>query len=139
MLFFFVLRIRRPPRSTRPDTLFPYTTLFRSPSQTAFASMLAPTVLIGGVHRFCARHKSPVGASLLAITASHSASPVQTDRFREQARSHRGSPIEQLAGVGRAGLGQLFRADRHDSGQGFANSRQMHRTVALSEIGRAHV
>src|SRR3546814_17393779 len=24
--------IRRPPRSTRPDTLFPYTTLFRSPS-----------------------------------------------------------------------------------------------------------
>src|SRR3546814_2177215 len=29
MLFFF-LRIRRPPRSTRTDTLFPYTTLFRS-------------------------------------------------------------------------------------------------------------
>src|SRR3546814_16053585 len=29
MLCFF-LRIRRPPRSTRTDTLFPYTTLFRS-------------------------------------------------------------------------------------------------------------
>src|SRR3546814_13427592 len=28
--FFFFLRIRRPPRSTRNDTLFPYTTLFRS-------------------------------------------------------------------------------------------------------------
>src|SRR3546814_4516220 len=27
---FFLLRIRRPPRSTRTDTLFPYTTLFRS-------------------------------------------------------------------------------------------------------------
>src|SRR3546814_3223320 len=27
---FFFLRIRRPPRSTRTDTLFPYTTLFRS-------------------------------------------------------------------------------------------------------------
>src|SRR3546814_1472594 len=26
----FFLRIRRPPRSTRTDTLFPYTTLFRS-------------------------------------------------------------------------------------------------------------
>src|SRR3546814_18120849 len=26
--------IRRPPISTRTDTLFPYTTLFRSPSQT---------------------------------------------------------------------------------------------------------
>src|SRR3546814_11061511 len=27
---FFFLSIRRPPRSTRTDTLFPYTTLFRS-------------------------------------------------------------------------------------------------------------
>src|SRR3546814_6132582 len=35
---FFFLMIRRPPRSTRTDTLFPYTTLFRSlvqmPAQT---------------------------------------------------------------------------------------------------------
>src|SRR3546814_12010605 len=29
-LFFVFLMIRRPPRSTRTDTLFPYTTLFRS-------------------------------------------------------------------------------------------------------------
>src|SRR6056297_1161910 len=29
-LFFFFLMIRRPPRSTRTDTLFPYTTLFQS-------------------------------------------------------------------------------------------------------------
>src|SRR3546814_5205713 len=28
--------IRRPPRSTRTDTLFPYTTLFRSQSQKCF-------------------------------------------------------------------------------------------------------
>src|SRR3546814_18381657 len=28
--YFFCLMIRRPPRSTRTDTLFPYTTLFRS-------------------------------------------------------------------------------------------------------------
>src|SRR3546814_16149519 len=27
----FLLMLRRPPRSTRTDTLFPYTTLFRSP------------------------------------------------------------------------------------------------------------
>src|SRR3546814_13109603 len=31
---FFFLMIRRPPRSTRTDTLFPYTTLFRSTSET---------------------------------------------------------------------------------------------------------
>src|SRR3546814_16941130 len=30
---FFFLMIRRPPRSTRTDTLFPYTTLFRSLGQ----------------------------------------------------------------------------------------------------------
>src|SRR3546814_4813835 len=30
VLYFFFLMIRRPPRSTRTDTLFPYTTLFRS-------------------------------------------------------------------------------------------------------------
>src|SRR3546814_6724098 len=29
----FLLRIRRQPRSTRTDTLFPYTTLFRSDAQ----------------------------------------------------------------------------------------------------------
>src|SRR3546814_2112470 len=32
MLFFFLM-LRRPPRSTRTDTLFPYTTLFRSQPQ----------------------------------------------------------------------------------------------------------
>src|SRR3546814_12547972 len=30
LFYFFFLMIRRPPRSTRTDTLFPYTTLFRS-------------------------------------------------------------------------------------------------------------
>src|SRR3546814_721548 len=40
---FFFLMIRRPPRSTRTDTLFPYTTLFRSEgeSEAAFADRLA--------------------------------------------------------------------------------------------------
>src|SRR3546814_2295433 len=33
IIYFFFLMIRRPPRSTRTDTLFPYTTLFRSQEQ----------------------------------------------------------------------------------------------------------
>src|SRR3546814_18536746 len=37
-LFIFFLMIRRPPRSTRTDTLFPYTTLFRSQA-CRFASL----------------------------------------------------------------------------------------------------
>src|SRR3546814_7458070 len=35
--------IRRPPRSTRTDTLFPYTTLFRSPSAPALQGGTAMT------------------------------------------------------------------------------------------------
>src|SRR3546814_4327360 len=32
--------IRRPPRSTRTDTLFPYTTLFRSPRESAMSGSI---------------------------------------------------------------------------------------------------
>src|SRR3546814_11099346 len=35
--------IRRPPRSTRTDTLFPHTTLFRSPNGRAFDEALDPS------------------------------------------------------------------------------------------------
>src|SRR3546814_13832949 len=42
--FIFFLMIRRPPRSTRTDTLFPYTTLFRSTGTATFAV----TVSAGG-------------------------------------------------------------------------------------------
>src|SRR3546814_11993281 len=43
--FFFFLMIRRPPRSTRTDTLFPYTTLFRS--HTARAEQAQTLVRFG--------------------------------------------------------------------------------------------
>src|SRR3546814_3638884 len=39
---FFVLMIRRPPRSTRTDTLLPYTTLFRSASTSVAANGWPP-------------------------------------------------------------------------------------------------
>src|SRR3546814_5419968 len=45
---FFFLIIRRPPRSTRTDTLFPYTTLFRS------ASALAPSRMNACAEQVCA-------------------------------------------------------------------------------------
>src|SRR3546814_19270580 len=41
---FFFLMIRRPPRSTRTDTLFPYTTLFRSASHNVQATKKAAGV-----------------------------------------------------------------------------------------------
>src|SRR3546814_3962047 len=42
MSCFFFLMIRRPPRSTRTDTLFPDTTLFRSAVAAADAAQRAP-------------------------------------------------------------------------------------------------
>src|SRR3546814_12528365 len=53
-LFFFFLMIRRPPRSTRTDTLFPYTTLFRSTEVTVdvpvhFINEEKSGIKIGGV------------------------------------------------------------------------------------------
>src|SRR3546814_19575075 len=43
----FFLMIRRPPRSTRTDTLFPYTTLFRSSSTVGRLSFIS--AVSGGV------------------------------------------------------------------------------------------
>src|SRR3546814_14236038 len=54
---FFVM-IRRPPRSTRTDTLFPYTTLFRSPGMHS-----AETRMTG---RPADDHRPRLGASHLA-------------------------------------------------------------------------
>src|SRR3546814_4862268 len=45
-LFFFFLMIRRPPRSTRTDTLFPYTTLFRSLPRVVGQALIYP--VLGG-------------------------------------------------------------------------------------------
>src|SRR3546814_1411807 len=43
-MFFFFLQIRQPPISTRTDTLFPYTTLFRSDQALARGLYIEPTV-----------------------------------------------------------------------------------------------
>src|SRR3546814_12047182 len=50
LVVFFVLMIRRPPRSTRTDTLFPYTTLFRSHWVPAFAGMTMVGVEASALH-----------------------------------------------------------------------------------------
>src|SRR3546814_5197176 len=52
--------IRRPPRSTRTDTLFPYTTLFRSPAMTVEVwrrSRLHPLEEVGGEVAFGERRQ----------------------------------------------------------------------------------
>src|SRR3546814_6782280 len=54
MLFFFFLMIRRPPRSTRTDTLFPYTTLFRSEGDTSASYMLPEMVTLAAGKTYAA-------------------------------------------------------------------------------------
>src|SRR3546814_7897133 len=79
-LFFFFLMIRLPPKSTRTDTLFPYTTLFRShfgaralahsrPSRRSNTSPIAtgrtasdPFFFRNGISRDCRRRRAaPLG------------------------------------------------------------------------------
>src|SRR3546814_8217616 len=54
----FCLMIRRPPRSTRTDTLFPYTTLFRS---CAACSRSPPAAIMLGAAGPRAREPQPTG------------------------------------------------------------------------------
>src|SRR3546814_10922826 len=77
--------IRRPPRSTRTDTLFPYTARFRSPDDWEGAAPIAVTAIghpVGTCFRF--ELESPWAFSL--------------DRAAQQAACH--APIEvRLHGV----------------------------------------
>src|SRR3546814_13105274 len=76
---FFFLMIRRPPRSTRTDTLFPYTTLFRSrPSssgQPGIDCMSKPPVPVDGDDRKANRRKTN--------RQTHQAREKETDRSEE--------------------------------------------------------
>src|SRR3546814_11817874 len=70
-IFCFFLMIRRPPRSTLTDTLFPYTTLFRSPwlrccrsAAAGCSANPAPPCCCAVHHRehstACAQGRSPI-------------------------------------------------------------------------------
>src|SRR3546814_19497974 len=74
--------IRRPPRTTRTSTLFPYTTLFRSPgSQTSHAD---------GKSGFVGLDQQPVGVA----AAEHA--PERPDIVRLDGVGHR--PRDHVAG-----------------------------------------
>src|SRR3546814_6383004 len=55
MIVVFFLMIRRPPRSTRTDTLFPYTTLFRSSRSKVRVQLYRATT--------CDRAAAPIAAA----------------------------------------------------------------------------
>src|SRR3546814_8948806 len=57
--------IRRPPRSTRTDTLFPYTTLFRSEVAERLRHLLAVHHYVAVVHPQARHLRGAVGAAAL--------------------------------------------------------------------------
>src|SRR3546814_14337053 len=63
-VFFFFLMIRRPPRSTRTDTLFPYTTLFRSRRSLRIDIVVTDTEAGHDLERRQAREKRVVDTSV---------------------------------------------------------------------------
>src|SRR3546814_16711891 len=80
--FMFFLRIRRPPRFTRTDTLFPYTTLFRSSHRilermaedrhSGKAPFLEPDAKSQVTLEYA--NEKPVRATALVVSTQHSAS-----------------------------------------------------------------
>src|SRR3546814_11256 len=64
LIFFVFLMIRRPPRSTRTDTLFPYTTLFRSAGlrgECPPASAFGECLLLYFAPKACRPRRDPSG------------------------------------------------------------------------------
>src|SRR3546814_11202095 len=89
MLFCVVfLMILRQPRSTRTDTLFPYTTLFRSPYVGIGLEIGGAIARVGGVGPEADRHaRERLHADQLALLAAHRPAVVveHLDRHAEAA------------------------------------------------------
>src|SRR3546814_18759073 len=75
MFVFFFLMIRRPPRSTRTDTLFPYTTLFRS--------LRADNAISEDEHRCYLTTLRRSGLLLIPATAEELAELVARSRLKD--------------------------------------------------------
>src|SRR3546814_16826838 len=77
--------IRRPPRSTRTDTLFPYTTLFRSPQQL----QVQRATTAGSAEKI---HASRAQTIAVAIAATPSLRPVSPSPSAVVADRDTGAP-----------------------------------------------
>src|SRR3546814_7825524 len=94
-IFFFFLMIRRPPRSTRTDTLFPYTTLFRSPRRPhGHALERQPERRLDALRCFFGcPGTSPASFSIARINGrERSTSGLRASRLDTARNRHRGHP-----------------------------------------------
>src|SRR3546814_3612730 len=127
--------IRRPPRSTRTDTLFPYTTLFRAiPALGALADL---------AERQHQRTRVPALAvhqdqHLVAVEAAHLEGARESERVRhrrEREIQRRNDLVERTAQVDGAGLGQHFGGNHVDRYQGLGVRSEEH-TSELQSLMR---
>src|SRR3546814_14612120 len=79
--FFFFLMIRRPPRSTRTDTLFPYTTLFRSRARFEAPAHKGPGAGLLSMGTFLWASKALPHPAAHSTRASHSLRPSSASAF----------------------------------------------------------
>src|SRR3546814_7634453 len=98
-MFSLFLMIRRPPRSTRTDTLFPYTTLLRSAVPAHARRRVARALSRGARDRPCRRQPQPV----TGVDGRQSAWCLRRDRRRG------GAPLQNLFDV------RFERSEEHTS------------------------
>src|SRR3546814_10311734 len=116
--------IRRPPRSTRTDTLFPYTTLFRSVSRNAYD--------IEGLGAKQIDFFFEAEDEALQI---RTAPDIFTLKKRQEASSL--TKLENIDGFGKVSVKKLF--DAIDERRNIALHRFIYALGIRHEIGRAHV
>src|SRR3546814_8489924 len=98
VFLFFFLMIRRPPRSTRTDTLFPYTTLFRSAIGGGHAGGCAALRACRQTCRPVARDRGVVAVALEFETAGDQVEPHRVgDRVAEAAKERERLRIHRFA------------------------------------------
>src|SRR3546814_18393848 len=88
--YFFVLIFRRPPRSTRPDPLFPYDTLFRS--LLRFASDSKSSLEITGAIAFVSCSSGPCRNAPGVATSLHHPCTAVRSQIQSNSRPLGGSP-----------------------------------------------
>src|SRR3546814_2654441 len=127
--------IRRPPRSTRTDTLFPYTTLFRS---TPYETVMTRDVEVG---------ERVLPAAVARAVRSALVDVVENGTGRRARGAFHGPDGGPLVAGGKTGTGD-HRYERFGRGGEVIESRVVNRTATFvfflgdrffGEIGRAHV
>src|SRR3546814_19159060 len=101
----FFLMIRRPPRSTRTDTLFPYTTLFRSTKATAAKRTTLASFLRNPQRAIWAKivEVHAMDRARRELARARAGVKVREDWLRsEQGRSHILGRVDQATKIGRA-------------------------------------